>query len=319
MGARPSEAAETMRVCAISVDLDEIHHYYGIHGLAAPLGGRDEHAVYDLALPRFADFAGAERLPLTLFAVGADLARPENGRRLRELAARGHEIGNHSFDHFYDLSRRTMDQIRQQISRANDAIAAHTGQRPSGFRAPGYVMSDPVYRALGEAGMTYSSSLFPCPYYYVAKATIITLLGLGGKSSHSIVSGPQVLGAPRLPYHVGRPYWRAGAGVLELPIQVTPKLRLPFIGTNLTLMGPRLARRMARSLVGQPLINLELHGVDLLDQHDHLQALAAHQFDLSLRLERKWAVLRAVVEELRGAGYAFVRLDEAAREFELRS
>ena len=71
---------------------------------------------------------------------------------------------------------------------------------------------------------------------------------------------------------------------------------------------------MARGLVGRAFINLELHGVDLLDRHDHLEALAAHQLDLRLPLERKWAVLGAIVEELRGAGYEFVRLDEAARQ-----
>src|SRR5687767_3850168 len=65
------------RVCAISVDLDEIHHYYAIHGLAAPAAPA-AHQVYDTALARYRDFASAERLPLTLFVVGSDVARSEN-------------------------------------------------------------------------------------------------------------------------------------------------------------------------------------------------------------------------------------------------
>jgi hypothetical protein len=113
---------------------------------------------------------------------------------------------------------------------------------------------------------------------------------------------------------VGEPYWQRGSGVLELPIQVTPTLRLPFFGTSLTLLGPELGRRLATGLCGLPFINLELHGVDLLYEHDHLGELAPHQFDLRISVERKWATLTAVVAELRAHGYSFVRLDEAARD-----
>jgi peptidoglycan/xylan/chitin deacetylase (PgdA/CDA1 family) len=301
------------RLCAISVDLDEIRHYFAIHGMST--GGVAARAVYERALPRFGDLAQGEDLPLTFFVVGADLESPDNGARLRALAERGHELGNHTFDHQYDLTRRGAPEIREQIERANHAIATGTGQRPTGFRAPGYTMSDVVYRELAASGIEYSSSLFPCPYYYAAKAVVIGTLRLLGKTSSSIVNSPQVLAAPRAPYRVGEPYFRAGAGLLELPIQVTPRLRLPFFGTSLTALGPSLARRLTRSLVGQAFINLELHGIDLLDAHDGLEALAPRQLDLRVPLGSKWDTLSAVVAELRGAGYAFVRLDEAAREF----
>lgn len=302
-----------MRVCAISVDLDETRHYYAIHGLKLAASDPGQHAVYESAVPRFRDLAAALRIPLTLFAVGADLSRQNNALALRAMLGAGHELGNHTFDHHYDLSRRPRHEVREQIESASAALAHHTGQRPVGFRAPGYVMSEDVYAALAECGMAYSSSVFPCPYYYAAKLAVIAGLRLRGKASRSIIGGARVLQAPRAPYRVGQPYWQEGSGIWELPIQVTPTLRLPFIGTSLTLLGPDLARRLARGLVGQALINLELHGVDLLDQHDHLSELAPHQLDLRVPLERKWAALTAVIEELRGAGYSFLRLDEAAR------
>lgn len=301
------------RLCSISVDLDEIRHYFAIHGISAE--GPAARAVYERALPRFADLAEGAGLPLTFFVVGADLERPGNGARLRALAERGHELGNHTFDHQYDLTRREASEIREQIERANQAIATGTGQCPTGFRAPGYTMTDVVYRELAASGLGYSSSLFPCPYYYAAKTLVIGALRLQGKTSSSIVGSPRVLAAPCVPYRVGEPYFRAGAGLLELPIQVTPRLRLPFFGTSLTALGPRLARHLTRSLVGQEFINLELHGIDLLDAHDGLEALAPRQLDLRVPLGSKWDTLSAVVAELRAAGYAFVRLDEAAREF----
>src|SRR5688572_603803 len=136
-----------MRCCALSVDLDEIRHYYGIHGLGeAPASSA--HAVYERALDRYFEFAQTERVPLTLFAVGADLERPANAARLRDAVTRGHEIANHTYDHLYDLSRRSPEQIGEQIDRASTIITQATGQPVRGFRAPGYVMSDRVYEAL---------------------------------------------------------------------------------------------------------------------------------------------------------------------------
>lgn len=305
------------RLCAISIDLDEIRHYFAIHGLSdgAPTAAN---AVYERALPRFDDLAAGEGVPLTYFVVGADVARERNAAALRRSAARGHELANHTLDHLYDLSRRSPAEIAHQIEGANAAIAEATGARPSGFRAPGYVVTDAVYTALEQAGMAYSSSVFPCPYYYAAKAALIGAKRLAGRVSSSIVSSPGVLVAPVVPYRVGRPYYRAGRGLIELPIQVTRRLRLPVIGTTLTSLGAPLARRLARGLVGAELVNLELHGIDLLDAADGLEALAAHQPDVRLALERKWETFVAVIAELRAAGYAFVRLDEAARELASR-
>jgi peptidoglycan/xylan/chitin deacetylase (PgdA/CDA1 family) len=306
-----TESARSLRLCALSVDLDEVRHYHAIHGLTAPLAAA--HAVFDRALRRYRDLAAELGLPLTLFTVAADLEREGNAARLRELGAEGHELANHSLDHFYDLTRRGRDVMVEQIARANDALEQHTGQRPVGFRAPGYVVNDALYDALELCGMSYSSSVFPCPPYYLAKLAAIGLGSLRGRASSSLIDSPRVLGAPRRPYRVGTPYWRAGAGLLELPIQVTPFLRLPFIGTSLTLAGPKLAHWLARSLVGEPLINLELHGVDLLDQHDGLEQLAALQVDLRVPLAQKKQTLAVVVETLRGAGYEMVTLSEAAR------
>ena len=300
------------RVCAISVDLDEIHHYYAIHGLAPPAPVA-AHQVYDCALGRYGELAAAERIPLTLFAVGGDLRRAESGRALRALAEQGHEIANHSFDHWYDLSRRPRAEMHSQIARAADAIHEQTGVRPTGFRAPGYVMSEDLYGAAAELGVRYSSSLFPCPYYYAAKLAKLGALWLRGRSSESIASGAEMLLSPRAPYHIGHPYWRTGPGMLELPIQVTPWLRLPVFGTSLMLLGPDLARRLVRGLAGQPFVNLELHGIDLLDASDQLAQLAPHQFDLRIPVARKQQTLGAVIDELRQLGFGFERLDEVAR------
>ncbi len=148
----------------------------------------------------------------------------------------------------------------------------------------------------------------------MAKATALAAIRVRGRKSHSILDRPDVLRAPTRPYRIGRPYWKAGTGMLELPIQVTRGPRLPYIGTTLTLAGPDRARWLTRLVVGEPLVNLELHGIDVLDVDDGLEALRRHQQDVRTPHARKLETLGAVVELLRGEGYAFVRLDEAARE-----
>ncbi len=300
------------RLAAVSVDLDEIPCYAAIHGLPSP-PPRAARAIYERALPRLTRLFDEERIPATFFAIGSDLDDP-NAARIASLARSGHEIANHSFGHRYDLTRLGRAQIRSEIERGADAIERACGARPEGFRAPGYTITDPVFDVLEELGVVYDSSVFPCPAYYAPKAAVIGGMRLVRRESRSIVDDPRVLTAPADPYRVGRPYWRRGGGVLELPIGVTRLARLPYIGTSVVLAGALGARLLSRAMVGRPLVSLELHGIDLADaEADGLGFLAPHQPDLRRPLRAKEAALRAAIATLREAGYRFVTLREAAR------
>ncbi len=302
-----------MRLCAVSVDLDEIPNYFAIYGLPEP-SGPARTLVYDVAVDRLLALARDLEIPLTLFAVGSDLARPESAAKLRAASEAGCEIANHSLDHRYDLVRLGRSEVRRQVSEGARAIERATGTTPVGFRAPGYTITDEVFSVLSELGVTYDSSVFPCPIYWLAKTAAIALISLRGRTSRSIIDTPAVLASPTTPYRIGRPYWRLGDGLLELPIQVTRGLRLPFYGTPVTLWGPRVARCLARACAGEPLVNLELHGIDVLDAADGLESLRLHQPDVRVPRDRKLTSLRAAIEELRTAGHRFVTLRDAARE-----
>lgn len=302
------------RLCAVSVDLDEIPFYFQIHGLAAPAGPAAT-AVYDVAFARLRDLAEDAGIPLTLFAIGGDLARPEARARLREAHDEGHEIANHSLDHRYDFTRVERAEIVRQIDGGAKAIADAIGARPVGFRAPGYTITDEVFEVLAELGVRYDSSVFSSPAYYGLKAAKIAGIALRGRQSSSIVDDPRVLFAPTRPYRVGTPYWTRGHGMIELPIQVTRGARLPFIGTALTMAGPWKASLLTRMCIGEPLVNLELHGIDVLDDRDGLEALLPHQPDVRLPVARKLESLHAVIDTLKRAGYTFVTLRDAAAQF----
>ena len=64
-----------------------------------------------------------------------------------------------------------------------------------------------------------------------------------------------------------------------------------------------------------PFVNLELHGIDVLDAGDGFPELEGLQPDARVPHERKLEALAATFETLGRAGYSFVRLDQAAKAF----
>jgi peptidoglycan/xylan/chitin deacetylase (PgdA/CDA1 family) len=294
---------------SISVDLDQLGLYEKLYG--APVGP-GENVVYDRALPRLSDWAKQRGLPLTWFVVGRDLEAGPNAESVARLARAGDEIGCHSYSHFYDLTRRSASEMEREIGRALQMLLERAGVRATGFRAPGYVVSDTLLSLLQEQGLAYDSSVFPCPSYYALKAAMLAKLSAKGRQSLAVLDSPDVLRAPTTPYRVGRPYWFRGTGILEVPIQVTRRARLPFIGTSLTLAGTVGARLLARGVLGESFVNLELHGIDALDEGDGLSELAKHQRDLRIPWTKKLDAIDAAVAVLRDKGYASVRMDELA-------
>ncbi len=302
------------KLLAVSVDLDEIDCYAGIHGLDSTSGLAMD-AVYARALPRLSELFDALDLKATFFAIGHDLHSDANREGLRELHARGHEIANHSLSHHYDLSRRSAAEQQSEIVGCADLIEAATGTRPVGFRAPGYTVTDQLLDVLAQSGALYDSSVFPCPSYYAAKASVMGVMRLSGRTSRSILDHPRVLGAPADPYRIGARYFQRGSGLLELPIGVTKAYtgRLPFIGTSVITAGRWGARALAKLMAQRSFVNLELHGIDLADASlDGLEPLRRYQPDLRLGYAEKRAALESAITTLKAEGFRCVTLQQAA-------
>lgn len=296
----------------VSVDLDPLRCYGAIHALAgAPSPGPADDPVYARALPRFRALFDALGVRATFFVVARDLEDGTFARAVRALAADGHEIASHSLDHRYDLVRLSHAEMHEQVEGAARALEAVLGGRPAGFRAPDYTVSDALLALVASSGARYDASVFPCPAYWAAKAAVLGAMRLAGRPSASILDSPAVLAAPVDPYRIGLPYTRPGQGLLEIPIGVTARARLPFLGAALVLAGPRGARRLARGMRARRFASLELHGVELCDASaDGLGALARRQLDLRVGLARKKAALEAALRQLAEDGRRFVRLDE---------
>jgi peptidoglycan/xylan/chitin deacetylase (PgdA/CDA1 family) len=304
-----------VRVCSVSVDLDSLACYYAIHGLGE-VPPRLKEVIYRRALPRFAELFGRRKIAATFFVVGSDLAEAGSERRIGQLARAGHEIGNHSHTHPYDLHQRERAFIHEELTRADEAIRRATGQAPVGFRSPGYGMSQALYDAILSRGYRYDSSLFPSWPYYLAKAGVMGLMSAVGRRSRSVLGDPRMLLAPADPYRPGKTPWRPGqAPLVELPIAVSPGLRLHAIGTSLVLLPTRLRAWLLESMRRRPFFNLELHGIDLIgaDEDGIPAALVARQPDLRLPLVDKQRAFEATLDRLR-PDYRFARLRDVAAE-----
>jgi len=305
------------RLVSLTVDLDEIDCYRAIHGLG---DGAGEAPVYDRGVPRFAERLAREGVRATFFVVGRDARRADRAARLRELAAAGHEISNHSLNHDYALVRRNRSIMVAEVSGGRAAIADAVGVSPVGFRAPGYTLSAGLVGVLADLEVAYDSSVLPSPAYFAARSAAILGKALFGRRSRSLFGGFDLALAPRRPYYLTWPPFRRReprvgnrGGLRELPIAVLPWVRLPVIGTSLVLAGPARAARLCRLLRKESFVNLEFHGIDLCAPDDPgLGALAGHQPDATLPLTRKQDTLSAVIREFRQAGAEFVTLAQAA-------
>jgi peptidoglycan/xylan/chitin deacetylase (PgdA/CDA1 family) len=305
---------------SVSVDLDAIACYHRIHALADAPSGDARFAILRRALPRLGELFAKHGIRATLFVVGHDLEEDAEGSRIVvDLAKAGHEIASHSFTHPYNLVRLGREQIAAELDRAHAAIAAATGQPPVGFRAPGYEISAELIDLLCERGYRYDSSAFPAIPYYLAKAAVMAAIRVTGRASGSILGSPKVLGAPRSPYRPAAlaPYRRGDRPIMEMPVTVTPVLRLHVIGTMLVISPEWLRRRLVASALTTSHFNLELHGIDLADATaDGLSpALVARQPDLRVSLARKLAALDATLTAAHAAGATFLTIAQAAEHF----
>jgi peptidoglycan/xylan/chitin deacetylase (PgdA/CDA1 family) len=64
---------------------------------------------------------------------------------VRQIKARGHSLGNHSFNHDASLSFRSREESRREILKAQEVLYRITGEYPSLFRPPlGWVSEDVI-------------------------------------------------------------------------------------------------------------------------------------------------------------------------------
>jgi peptidoglycan-N-acetylglucosamine deacetylase len=101
--------------------------------------------------PEFVRVLAERGVRATFFMLGSMVAKAPG--LAAEIAAAGHEVGVHGFDHRY-LTVRGPRATRSDLTRATDLIADVTGKRPTLFRPPYGVLTGPALLTARELGLT---------------------------------------------------------------------------------------------------------------------------------------------------------------------
>lgn len=211
---------------SVSVDLDNKWTYMKMHGIEM----WDQHDSYlDIVVPRMLDMFQRRGVCSTVFVVGQDAALAANHPLLASIARAGHEIGNHSFHHDTWLHTGTVEQIQQELSRAEAAITQATGVRPRGFRAPGYGLSQTSITALLRLGYAYDASSFPNMLGPAAQMffNVTSRMSKAERARRKNTFGTMANAVKPL-----RPYFwidpDSGQRLLEIPVTSMPVFRTPI-------------------------------------------------------------------------------------------
>ena len=307
----------TKPLASLSLDLDNEWSYMKTHGDA---DWRKLPSYLDVVVPRVLRFlAEREKQRITFFVVGQDAALKKNEEALASIARAGHEIGNHSFHHEPWLHLYTPQQIVDELQSAEWHIERVTGYHPTGFRGPGYSMSDTLLTTLARLGYTYDASSLPTFIGPLARAYYFMTAKLTEqqKQERQILFGTvRDAFRPLAPYRWGMKL--DGGGLVEIPVTTMPLLRAPIhfsyiiylsrFSTALALGYFRTALKMCELTATQP--SLLLHPLDFLGKED----LSTLQFfpGMDLPREQKLALLGTLVDDLR-ARFDVVPMVEHAR------
>ncbi len=300
---------------SISLDLDNQWAYMKTHGDA---GWETFPSYFDVFVPHLTQALAALDLRITIFVVGQDAALERNRDALRALVEAGHELGNHSFHHEQWIHSFSRERIRREVGEAAEAIAAAAGQRPVGYRGPGFSWNAELLEALAEGGYLYDASTFPTYIGPLARMYYFRRSSIGGgemdKRKH-LFGGFREGRRPLKPY-----LWRLAAGrtLLEIPVTTVPLLRTPFHLSYLLWLSRfsqllmRLyldsALRLCRATGIEP--SFLLHPLDLLGA-EQVPALAFFP-GMDLSASHKLAVFRRVLLEI-GRRFTLVNMSDHAR------
>jgi peptidoglycan-N-acetylglucosamine deacetylase len=72
---------------------------------------------------------------------------------VRETIARGHSIGNHSWDHRYEAFFAGKETVKSWVEKAESKISDIAGGPTVGFRSPAGVRTPPLHQALDQLGL----------------------------------------------------------------------------------------------------------------------------------------------------------------------
>ncbi|MBN1477515.1 polysaccharide deacetylase family protein [Candidatus Sumerlaeota bacterium] len=243
----------------IHVDCDSlwaVRSCYGPMEASDPSGDR----FWTEGVPAALELFQGLGIPATLFAVSQDLEIEVHAALARRAVEEGHEIASHSHTHIMDLRSVPLETLRCEVNHSRAVIESTVGVSPVGFRSPGFSWSPDLPSELERAGYLYDSSLFPSPWGPPLR-WMRRLLGTRSERPQRPYGGWRAGWGNRLPRTLG--------SLLEIPVSVTPRLRLPAHASFALLRGESKMRSTLHwhAWRGLPFVWV-IHLIDLCDTSD---------------------------------------------------
>ncbi len=293
--------AKQKKIASISLDLDNQWSYMKIHGDE----GWDKYPSYfNIFVPHVLEILDELNLKITFFIVGKDTESEDNRRYLKMIADRGHEIGNHSYHHESWLQTYSYEKIDKEIRDAEEAIEKATGQRPTGFRGPGFSWSVDLLKVLEKRGYHFDASTLPtylgplARMYYFKKSD----LSKEEKKARKELFGKFSEGFRKL-----KPYkWDLGNNktITEIPVTTMPVFKLPFHLSYLIYIG-NLSKGLMKLYLNTALtmckitntpVSFLLHPLDLIGG-DQITELAFFP-GMNVSSAKKVAIFKEVISTI---------------------
>jgi peptidoglycan-N-acetylglucosamine deacetylase len=260
-------------IASLSLDVDNKWTYLKTHGDPE---WETFPSYLDRFVPRVLDFLAQRNFTITFFVVGQDAALDKNRSALQAIATAGHEIGNHSFSHEPWLSQYSREEVDREIVLAEEHVTRIAGQRPVGFRGPGYSLSEAALEVLRDRGYLYDASTLPTFVGPLARAYYFLHSRLRGVE---LKRRKSLFGSMRDGFRPIKPYrWRQSDGLLEMPLTTMPMVRIPIHMSYLLYLASfsrqlavgyfHMALRLCRLCGISP--SLLLHPLDFLGRDDRI-------------------------------------------------
>ena len=251
---------------SVSIDVDTLSSIY--KGFGCTRTGGYTFVELHTGLENMARFFEPFGIHATLFMVGNDFNYAGNHAYIREVHKAGYEIANHSMTHPQGFRWLSAGEKEEEIFRMDEVCNQVTGSKPVGFRSPGWNMDDTAIPVLKKHGYIYDSSVFPTILMPVMKFAHWASMSGYKPQDRTTMGMAKYMTAPLVPYRAdASSLSRKGQnGLIEIPVTVTPWLRLPFFATLLLFAGFGIYRHLYRFIRQRLMpIHFQMHLSDFVD------------------------------------------------------
>ncbi len=303
-------------IASLSLDLDNKWSYMKTHGDA---GWETFPSYLDVCVPRVLKFLKERDLEITFFIVGQDADLEKNAESIGQIAAAGHEIGNHSFRHEPWLHLYSKQELTEEFEKTEQALEKATGKIPKGFRGPGYSLSPTVLEVLATRDYEYDCSTLPT--YIAPLARAYYFFKSPEMSEEEKEKRKKLFGKFSDGFQSLKPYrWQIGEkSLIEIPVTTLPMFKTPIHASYLIYLST-FSRSLAKTywktavemckLTGTQL-SLLLHPLDFLSGDDapELKFFPA----MNLPVEKKLEFVGEILEYF-GKSFSILNMQKHAQE-----